>query len=195
MVLALPRGVRMAVFADGCRAAALDFVNRVSVRADKAVLADWLRGAYRTHVVTLGPTRTRRIDASGVIPGALEKLLSRTRTAMLRELELARDPIEGVAFGYTALAAGFLYRCRDAAGTEGWIPVALPRMRLLDRVLSLVAADQLLRSEDYETALFACNRCGARVFDAERIEGRVCAAHASDVGELMAGASRRALAG
>ena len=41
MMLALPRGARMAKVAAGCRAAALDFINRVSVRPDKAVLADW----------------------------------------------------------------------------------------------------------------------------------------------------------
>lgn len=195
MVLSLPRGARLASFADGCRAAALDFVNRVSLRADKAALADWLRGAYRTHVVSLGSARPTRVEASGVLPATLERVLSNARGEILRELERARDPIEGVAFGYSALAAGSLYRCRDADGREGWIPVALPRMRLVDRVLSLVAADQLLRSDDYETALFECSRCGALVFDAGRIEGRTCQAHVTDVRELMAGAPRRALAG
>ncbi len=195
LMLALPRGVRVASFADGCRTATLDFVNRVSVRPDKAALADWLAGAYRTHVVSLGASTTRRLDAAAVLPGALERVLSRTRQAVLRELERAKDPIEGVAFGYSALAAGFLYRCRDAEGREGWIPVGLPRMRLVDRVLSLVAADQLLRCEDYETALFTCSRCGSLVFDAERAEGRVCERHASDVRELLAVPSRRAIAG
>jgi hypothetical protein len=194
MLLALPRGARVADLTAGCRSAALDFINRVSVRPDKAVLADWLRGAYRTHVVAVSPMRTRRIDSSGVMPGALEKLLTHARLEVLSALEIARDPMEGVAFGYNALASGFLYRARDSEGTDGWIPVAQPRMRLTDRVLSLVAADHLLHSEDYETTLFECMRCEMWVFDAERVEGRVCAAHGSDVRELVPG-SRRALAG
>ena len=195
MILALPRGARIEDFANGCRSAALDFINRVSVRADKAVLADWLRGAYATHVVAVSAMRTRRIDSSGVMPGALSKLLTHSRLEVLSALELARDPIEGVAFGYSALASGFLYRARDAEGREGWVPVAQPRMRLTDRVLSLVAADHLLRSHDYEMAMFECTRCEMLVFDAERVDGRVCAAHASDVRELVKGASRRAIAG
>jgi hypothetical protein len=195
MMLALPRGARMARVAAGCRAAALDFINRVSVRPDKAVLADWLRGAYRRHVVPVASMRTRRIDSSGVMPGALAKLLTHARLEVLTALEIARDPVEGVAFGYSALASGHLYRARDAEGNEGWVPVAQPRMRLTDRVLSLVAADHLLHSADYESTLFECMRCEQWVFDAERVEGRVCAAHASDVRELMPGASRRALAG
>lgn len=195
MILALPRGATLQGFADGCRAAALDFVNRVSVRPDKAVLADWLRGAYRAHVLALSPMRTRRIDSSGVLPGALSKLLTHARLEVLSALELARDPVEGVAFGYTALASGFLYRARDREGHEGWVPVAQPRMRLTDRVLSLVAADHLLRSQDYESAMFECTRCEMLVFDAGRVDGRVCAAHASDVRELMKGAPRRAIAG
>lgn len=195
MLLALPRGARVANVAAGCRAAALDFINRVSVRPDKAVLADWLRGAYRRYVVPIASLRTRRIDSSGIMPGALAKLLTHTRLEVLTALEIARDPVEGVAFGYGALASGHLYRARDVDGAEGWVPVAQPRMRLTDRVLSLVAADHLLHSEEYETSLFECVRCEMWVFDAERAEGRVCAAHASDVRELAPAASRRALAG
>jgi hypothetical protein len=195
MLLALPRGATISAFADGCRSAVLDFVNRVSVRPDKAILADWLRGAYRSHVIAVSTMRTRRIDGSGVMPGALARLLTHSRLEVLSALELAKDPVEGVAFGYSALASGFLYRARDCEGVEGWVPVAQPRMRLTDRVLSLVAADHLLRSHDYETAMFECTRCEMLVFDAERYDGRVCAAHASDVRELMKGGARRALAG
>ena len=70
------------------------------------------------------------------------------------------------------------------------MPVAQPRMRLTDRVLSLVAADYLLRSEDYETALFTCSACGLTAFDAARAQLGVCRAHAthlqSDIRELGA---------
>jgi hypothetical protein len=194
MVLALPAKATMTSFADGCRAAALDFVNRVSQRPDKTALAEWLRGPYRAHVVALAPMRTRRIDSSVLVKSALERLIVHAREEVSRALLEARDPESGVSFGYTALAAGHVYRCRDATGTEGWVPVALPRMRLIDRVMSLVAADYLLRSEDYEQTLFSCVRCESLVFDAARVEGNVCAAHVSDVHELALGAATAARA-
>jgi hypothetical protein len=66
-------------------------------------------------------------------------------------------------------------------------------MRLTDRVLSLIAADYLLRSEDYETALFTCSACGITAFDAARVETGVCRAHAthrySDIRELGSSSS------
>jgi hypothetical protein len=187
MVLALPAQAKMTPFADGCRAAVLDFVNRVSVRADKHTLAEWLRGPYRSHVVALSPMRTRKVDSSGLLRGMLERLMVNARQQVTEALLAARDPGEGVAFGYSALAAGHVYRSRDVEGIEGWVPVSHPRMRLVDRVMSLVAADYLLRSEDYESALFACVRCVNLVFDSSRAEGRTCAAHQSDVRELVPG--------
>jgi hypothetical protein len=193
IVLALPAGARFGTFAEGCRAAVLDFVNRVSRRPDKTVVAEWLRGPYRAHVAAIAPTRTRRIETSQLVPGALEKLLVRARQEVTAALRLSRETSEGVAFGYSALAAGLVYRARDAAGADGWVPVAQPRMRLVDRVLSLVAADYLLRSDDYENALFECVRCECVAFDRLRIEGGICDAHAqrSDIRELSPASAKR----
>jgi hypothetical protein len=177
IVLALPARTRVETFADGCRAAALDFVNRVVRSDDKGMLAEWLRGPYRAHAVTLARSRTRRMGAAAVLQGALTTLLARTRLEVGVGLLRARDPEDGVGFGYSALAAGYVYRCQDREGTPGWVPVAQPRMRLADRVLSLVAADYLLRSEDYETALYTCSVCGLTEFDASRVALGVCGAH------------------
>ena len=51
-----------------------------------------------------------------------------------------------------------------------------------------MAADYLLRSEDYETALFTCSECGLTAFDARRASVGVCRSHAaalqSDIREL-----------
>jgi hypothetical protein len=188
LVLALPARSRVRSFADGCRLAALDFVNRVAESADKAVLAEWLRGPYRAHVVVLARSRTKRLGAASVVPGVLERLLSQARMDVAVKLLRARDPDDGVSFGYSALASGLVYRCQDAAGAQGWVPVAQPRMRLADRVLSLVAADYLLRPEDYETALYTCDACGLVEFDAKRAALGICRAHAhSDIRELAGG--------
>jgi hypothetical protein len=190
-VLALPAGARVASFADGCRAAALDFVNRVAPSNDKAVLADWLRGPYRAHVVTLARSRTRRMGAATVIPQALTRLLGQTRFQVILSLASASDPVDGVAFGYSALSAGHVYRAQDAYGAQGWVPVAQPRMRLADRVLSLVAADYLLRPVDYEGAFMTCAVCGRADFDLDRVADGTCAEHGrrmlqSDIRDLVA---------
>jgi len=194
LVLALPARARVVPFADGCRAAALDFVNRVSVRAGKQALADWLGGAYRSHVLAIARSRARRIEAPAVLPGALEKLLAQARTEVIGALGRLRDPAEGVGFGFGALSAGLVYRCQDADGAQGWVPVDQPRMRLADRVLSLFAADYLLRAEDYEQALFRCEACATFAFDAQAraVGGEgVCRAHgrASDIRDLVSGES------
>ncbi len=176
-VLALPAGARVSAFAEGCRAAALDFVNRVAPSGDKTVLADWLRGPYRAHVVVLARSRTRRIGAASVVPDALARLLGRARLEVGLGLMRVRDAVDGVGFGYSALAAGHVYRCQDAEGTAGWVPVAQPRMRLAERVLSLVAADYLLRPETYEASLVTCSACGRAFFDADRVAAGTCASH------------------
>ncbi len=186
LVMALPAGARVVTFAQGCRAAALDFVNRVGASRGKEQLVEWLRGPYRAHVVTIARASHRRINnRTSLRPSSVQKLLTRTREQVGATLLSLCDPEEGVTFGYDALAAGLVYRCQDETGAQGWVPVAQPRMRLLDRVLSLVAADHLLRAGDYESMLFQCSACEALAFDAERRTLGICGAHAhSDVREL-----------
>ena len=185
MVMALPAGARVGTFAEGCRAAVLDFVNRIGVSRGKEQLAEWLRGPYRAHVVTIARASHRRITPASLTPSSVQKLLTRTREQVGETLLSLTDSEAGVAFGYDMLAAGLVYRCQDERGAQGWVPVAHPRMKLLDRVLSLVAADHLLQADDYETALFQCTACGALSFDAQRRSGGVCGAHAhSDIREL-----------
>jgi hypothetical protein len=185
LVMALPAGARVVKFAEGCRVAALDFVNRVGASRGKEQLVEWLRGPYRSHVVTLARASHRRINLASVRPSSVQKLLTRTREQVGATILSLSDPEEGVTFGYEALAAGLVYRCQDARGAQGWVPVAYPRMRLLDRVLSLVAADHLLRAGDYESLLFQCSACEVLAFDAERRSLGICSAHAhSDIREL-----------
>jgi hypothetical protein len=186
LVMALPAGARVSTFTAGCRAAALDFVNRVGASRGKEQLVEWLRGPYRAHVVTLSHATHRRINRASLRPSSVQKLLTRTREQVGATMLSLCNPEEGVNFGYEALASGLVYRCQDARGRQGWVPVAYPRMRLLDRVLSLVAADHLLRSGDYESLLFQCSACEALAFDAEQRAAGICAAHASrsDIREL-----------
>lgn len=185
LVMALPAGARVATFAQGCRAAALDFVNRVGASRGKEQLVEWLRGPYRAHVVTLAHATHRRINRGSVRPSSVQKLLTRTREQAGATMLSLCDPEASVTFGYEALASGLVYRCQDVRRVQGWVPVAYPRMRLLDRVLSLVAADHLLRSGDYESMLFQCSACEVLAFDTERRSMGICGAHTrSDIREL-----------
>jgi hypothetical protein len=169
----------------------------VSVRPDKQELADWLRGPYRSHVVAIGRASTRKMCASSVLPDVLERLLARTRFEVMLALSRAVDPADGVNFGFDALSTGLVYRCQDAERTPGWVPVSQPRMRLTDRVLSLIAADYLLRSDDYEQALYTCGACDRVAFDAQaKACGGTCRSHAhSDIRELAPPGPATALAG
>jgi hypothetical protein len=191
LLLALPRYSRLPAYADGCRAAALAFLNEVAAARPSpshpaAQLAQWLRGAYDAHVVALSASHTARLGAAGVVPSALERLLSQARLEVGLGLLRAHDPEGGVSFAYSAIAAALVYRCKDAAGAPGWVAVAQPRMRLADRVLSLVAADYLLRPEDYETGLYTCAACGKVDIDATQAAAGVCAAHADGLRSALA---------
>jgi hypothetical protein len=184
LVLALPSRARVDSFADGCRTAALDFVNRVAARdLDKVALAGWLRGPYRAHVFSPARTSHPKLPTRTIVAGVLERLVARARGEAIHAFEQARD--DGPSFGFGALASGLVVRSQDVAGAIGWIPVAYPRMRLADRVASLVAADYLLRPDDYEHALFTCAACDALVFDARARDRGRCRGHArSDIREL-----------
>jgi hypothetical protein len=186
LVMALPAGARVVKFTEGCRTAALDFVNRVGASRGKEPLVEWLRGPYRSHVVTIAHASHRRISPATLRPSSVQKLLTRTREQVGATMLSLCDPEEGVTFGYEALAGGLVYRCQDSRGRQGWVPVAYPRMRLLDRVLSLVAADHLLRAGDYESLLFQCSACESLAFDCARRALGICSAHAahSDIREL-----------
>ena len=180
LVLALPAGTSVKKFAEGCRNAALDFVNRISVHPDKERLVEWLSGPYRKHVVALaGSNGIPRVEISncGVAPGVLDDLLTKVRCEVLLTFARARDPEDAVNFAFSALSSGLVYRCQDAERTQGWVPVSLPRMRLIDRVFSLVAADFLMNGDDYEHALFTCTACGSVTFDAQAKPAGLCRDH------------------
>jgi len=180
LVLALPAGTSVRKFAEGCRNAALDFVNRVSAEPDKEGLVEWLSGPYRKHVVALaGSSGVPRVEISnsGVAPEVIAGLLTKVRREVLVTFARARDPEDAVNFAFSALSSGLVYRCQDAERTQGWVPVSLPRMRLVDRVFSLVAADFLMSGDDYEHALFTCTACGRVTFDAQAKSAGLCRDH------------------
>ena len=110
-----------------------------------------------------------------VDPAEATDLLQVTRRDVLETLEFIGTVEGGKAFVFRAVTSGWVARAEDADGALGWVPVAKPTMRLKARILSLVAADYLMRPADYVTLLTICNRCERVVFDAGvRERGSCC---------------------
>ena len=161
-----------------CRAAALELLSGAASGWDKLDLVLWLTGPY--HQATRHLPRGERVlhveDDAGVEPAAVDELVVRVRGQVLASLEKAALEDGTVDFAEDAAARGIVRRTQDASGEEVWVPVDLARMRLRDRMRSLVAADYLNAPEDYRE-LFVCHRCEAVVFDAGAKRLGVCAAH------------------
>ncbi len=185
---------------NACRRAYL----RIIVGADrgwgKAELARWLAGPYRRLTIfgeAAGVPRRRDSfsdltpvpSSAGVSELRVGKLLDGMRDDVLivmRELMAAEGR---AAFTTLATDIGLVALAQDPRGTEIAIPCVRERMSLVDRVLSLVAADALARSEDFEHSLFVCARCHQPVFDVHARANGICRVHVSGVGLTSGGAN------
>ncbi len=155
-VLPAPRTVGQ--IGEACREAVAAFsVSRSPEAAwGKPELARWLALGYRP-LVTLTP-RTAPISSvppsrRAVTPGEIGHLMAATHDRLgevLRAIAGAQDH----GFGYEAIREGWVERCRDTIGGRGWLPVARPGMRLVERVLSLLAADCLVHGSLYDRMRF-----------------------------------------
>ncbi|MBX3187058.1 MAG: hypothetical protein KF819_08590 [Labilithrix sp.] len=180
-ILTLPAHTTANEIADACRDAYLTFLNE-SERWGKADLAMWLMGPYEQvlHYVapldsrrstTLRPPSLNEIDARVV-----ERLLETVRTEVMAALAELRDSETGTSFAFGMLAAGLVIRCEDAMGNVAFIPTSTAK-RLVDRVLSLIGVDYLMRANDFEMNLNACTRCGIASFDG----AAPCVGHGSGI--------------
>jgi|GEM_PF-1344643 len=165
--------------AGACRAAALKFLNGVDRGWTKRDLARWLVGPY-AHAAWALPGveeagRAPRLTAA-LSPQRLADLLHSVRDHVVEALDRSPDGV--VTLPVWALSAGAVMRSRHANGERGWIPVDWPRMRLEDRVMSLVAVDALVRPLHYETRLNVCRRCRAVSFSERDRALGLCPVHA-----------------
>lgn len=136
----LPDGMSVLDVAEGCRLAALAFVLDTPLTARG--LAAWLSGPYRALVGAASdhaPVRSDQVVESALYARAYVAGVMRG---------MSHVPSD-VSFSYAAMHDGWIERCRDATGRPGWLPVDRPRMRLTERVLSLVAVDYLVRPEEW----------------------------------------------
>lgn len=180
MKLSLSPALRLADVADSCRYGALAFLNGVLGEWGKKELAAWLSGPYadvtrhaRERISLANLTNPRTIT-----PHVVNRVMREAHQEVVETLRTLSEPEGGVTFTFDALDS-FVVRCEDADGVEGFVPTATPRMRLADRVLSLIAVDYLARPEDYEERLAVCTRCAIIGFDAAARARGVCRVHSA----------------
>jgi hypothetical protein len=151
--IVVPEPIRVMAVADACRATAFAFVDEAEGWG-KLELARWLAGPYANllrHTESLEPEtsgivqipRVRTLDEQVV-----QRLVWRAHVEVMETLQNVKTPSEGQTFTLTMISLGKVARFRDATGALGWLPTPRAK-RLAERVLSLVAADYLVRPMDY----------------------------------------------
>ncbi len=187
---ALPKGVSVGDVADSCRYGAISFLNGVLAAWGKPELGAWLAGPYRDvtrharEALDLAARRdaimARRsaVARRTIAPYAIERVMREAHDEVLITLRTLVQPDGGVGFAFSALGGALVSRCRDDQGEPGWIPVSPTRMRLAERVLSLIAVDYLTRPDDYESSLAVCSTCRVVAFDATARARGLCRVHA-----------------
>ncbi|HLK37715.1 MAG TPA: hypothetical protein VKU41_13235 [Polyangiaceae bacterium] len=201
-IFTLPEGDGVLHVAERCRSTFLSFLNGVWLQGwAKEELAGWLRGPYEA-VTRLA---AELLDARSTVIGsgspsqelreqAVEKVMAQTHRECVNVLRAMADPDQGTSLVFGAVRSGLVMRCEDRQGGGGWVPTATPRMRLGERLQSLVAVDFLTRPEDYESLLSLCGNCGAVEFDAMSRARGLCRYHSGSLTRIRPGSEVDGLA-
>ena len=157
-------GVESQQISNECRDAALTFLRGVTSGWDKIDLALWLTGDYAR--ATRHVPRGERVMSLGdreVDPASLNDLLDKARGQLVACFEQAA--LDGnLACAEDCLTRGIVRKVTAPDGGVLYVPVDSPRMRLRDRLRSLLAADYLNEPGDY-LSVYVCHRCENVVFD------------------------------
>ncbi len=159
-----------------CRQAATAFMSCVTW--DKLDLAFWLTGPYARAV--RHARRLERVATLETPPAveerALAELLTSVHDELLAALIVASQHDGALPFADEVALLAHVRKAVDADGVPVWVPVDLPRMRLVDRVRALFAADYLNAPDAY-LDLSVCGRCNTLVFDGALKRLGRCVAH------------------
>ncbi len=169
-------GVEAEQISNECRDAALTFLRGVTMGWDKIDLALWLTGDYAR--ATRHVPRGERVHSLGdrdVDAEALDALLDKTRAQLVACFEQAA--LDGnLACAEDCLTRGLVRKVTAPDGGVLYVPVDAQRMRLRDRLRSLLAADYLNEPGDY-LSVYVCHRCENVVFDEKAKRLGYCSAH------------------
>ncbi|CAN5241350.1 hypothetical protein BH09MYX1_BH09MYX1_31120 [soil metagenome] len=161
--LHLPRAFAVSDVADAARSALNQFLG---MEPDKRSLSEWLVNAY-AHAVGFAPARpqsTRPSHAPSASasskmsqPERIEDLVASVKAEARLTVAAALDG------GPEALVQRLpsvvhILRVDDSFGAHGFAPIDAPRLRLNDRVLSLIVADFLTRPDDFARAMASAPR-------------------------------------
>ena len=178
----------MSQLADSCRYAALAFLNGTLGGWGKQELGAWLAGPYadvtqRARVsdfppASVAPPSSMRSSGRELPPYAVSRVMREAHDEAIEVLRELAVPEGGVSFAFGAVDTLVEHTFDGSTENEAsWVPRAPSRMRLADRLLSLLAVDYLSRPEDYEAKLFICSRCTLVGFDAAARARGLCRVH------------------
>lgn len=175
-ILAVPSSAR----ADSpARQAVVEFLRGTAFGWGRRELASWLVCQYSPCLVV---DAARHPDAGDlprmdVAPSLdeeqIERLILDARNGTLKLLADLPWPTEAAAHVDAALGAGHVIAMCDARGARHWAPVGRRRMRLVQRVASLLIADYMESPKDYLTTSL-CRGCGELVFGSKDDHRALC---------------------
>lgn len=147
-----------AEIADHSRAALESFFTDVAQGGGALEMRDWLLGPYSRAVLSgerpEGPPSSGRVNRV-----TLNERIQEARGRVVGRLRSLKAPEMGMHFTMIAACEGWVVPFVDRRGKAGYIPLDLPRMTLVQRLESLVAADCLARPESYVHELIVCDAC------------------------------------
>ncbi len=182
----LSEGVTKESVSAECRDAALAFLGGVQHGWDKLDLVLWLTGPY-ARSTRHAPRGERVVDVTADITiedATIDELLAHVRGQLVTSLEQVALDWSKLDFADEALERGFVRVAVDDDGASCFVPLDSPRMRLVDRVRSLLAADYLAAPYEY-VDLFVCHRCEAVMFDADAKRTGICRRHRLQSGVVV----------
>jgi hypothetical protein len=176
--------------AEACRSAAIDFLDGVRDGWGKRELAAWLIGPY--HQLSLLRCAPAEIASAEVVPQMprrapsakriadqdIDKTMRDARNQVLHVIQrfASGDPT-AETFVWRVRSRGALARVEDETGRAGLVPNEVPAQRLVERILSLIAADYVARPLDYEDRATICATCKTVTFDPHARESGDCGSH------------------
>jgi hypothetical protein len=161
----LEEGLRVEAIAAACRSALVQVLVGVDAGWGRAEFDAWVGEAWalgssagpesvgRAHRGRFAHTvRARQCHVSDEL---FRVLLCEAHARVVSVLQAASPPVKDSSFALAAIRRGFVVQVCDEDGQTGWVPVDVPGMWPVERLLALAATDFLARPGDYDRACAA----------------------------------------
>jgi hypothetical protein len=149
--------------ARACRRALVEFLVGADAGWGKAEFDAWVVETWASVGSAAGAepigrahrgrfAHTARARQCHVSEELFSALLREAHARVLSVLQTATPPSRDSSFALAAIRRGFVVQVCDQDGHTGWVPVDVPGMWPVERVLALAATDFLNRPRDYDRA-------------------------------------------